>query len=191
LAIEYALKYQQHLKGLVISNMMVSGPAYNEYATEVLMPEMDPTVLAQIKSMEASGNYEDPRYMEILIQHHYVHHILRMPHDQWPDPVNRAFKHLNPKVYVPMQGPSELGLSGKLANWDRTSDLENIAVPSLVIGARYDTMDPSHMEMMARRMQKGRYLFCPDGSHLALYDDQQAYFDGLIQFIRDVDAGRA
>ena len=38
LAIEYALKYQQNLKGLVISNMMASIPAYNEYATRVLMP---------------------------------------------------------------------------------------------------------------------------------------------------------
>ena len=32
LAIEYALKYQQHLKGLIISNMMASIPAYNDYA---------------------------------------------------------------------------------------------------------------------------------------------------------------
>ena len=59
-------------------------------------------------------------------------HILRMPADQWPDPVNRAFKHLNPKVYVPMQGPSELGASGKLANWDRTADLKKITVPTLI-----------------------------------------------------------
>ena len=34
LAIEYALKYQQHLKGLIISNMMASIPAYNEYAND-------------------------------------------------------------------------------------------------------------------------------------------------------------
>src|SRR5215510_3720147 len=40
LAMEYALKYQQNLKGLVISNMMASVPAYNDYATKVLMPAM-------------------------------------------------------------------------------------------------------------------------------------------------------
>ena len=44
LAIEYALKYQQHLKGLIISNMMASIPAYNEYARDVLMPAMDQAV---------------------------------------------------------------------------------------------------------------------------------------------------
>lgn len=190
LAIEYALKYPQHLKGLVISNMMASIPAYNEYASTVLMPAMDQAALAEIKRLEASGQTDDPRYMELLIPHHYEQHLLRMPADQWPDPLSRAFEHLNPAIYVLMQGPSELGASGKLANWDRTADLGRIAVPTLVIGARYDTMDPAHMEMMAGRVQKGRYLFCPNGSHMAMYDDQRVYVNGVIQFVRDVDRGR-
>ena len=190
LAIEYALKYQQNLRGLIISNMMASIPAYNEYAKKVLMPSMDPAALAEIKRYEAAEEYENPRYMELLIEHHYVNHVLRMPREEWPDPLNRAFKHLNPAVYVPMQGPSELGASGKLVDWDRTADLGKIAVPTLVIGARYDTMNPEHMERMAGEVQKGRYLYCPNGSHLALYDDQEVYFQGLIQFIRDVDARR-
>jgi proline iminopeptidase len=190
LAIEYALKYQQHLKALIVSNMMASIPAYNEYTAKVLMPAMDQGALAEIKRLEDAGDYENPHYMELLIEHHYVRHVLRMPHDQWPDPVNRAFKHLNPKVYIPLQGPSELGASGKLADWDRTADVGRISVPTLVVGARYDTMDPAHMEWMASQFGKGRYLFCPNGSHLALYDDQEVYFRGLTEFVRDVDEGR-
>ena len=128
--------------------------------------------------------------MELLLEHHYVQHILRMPPAEWPDPVNRAFAHINQNVYVPMQGQSELGASGKLLQWDRTKDLGKITVPTLVIGARYDTMDPKHMEWMAGAVKKGRYLYCPNGSHMALYDDQKTFFDGLIQFLQDVDAGR-
>jgi proline iminopeptidase len=190
LAMEYALKYSGKLKGLVISNMMASIPAYNRYAEDVLMPMMDQDVLAEIRAYEAAEDYENPRYMELLMEHHYVHHILRMPPEEWPDPLLRAFNHLNTSVYIPMQGPSELGASGALAEWDRTEDLGGIEVPTLVIGARYDTMDPEHMEWMAGELKKGRYLYCPDGSHLALYDDQKVYFTGLIEFIRDVDAGR-
>jgi proline iminopeptidase len=189
LALEYALKYQQHVKGLIISNMMASIPAYNDYARTVLMPAMDQTALAQIKQLEAAGKTEEPRYMELLMPHHYEQHLLRMPAAEWPDPVNRAFKHLNRAIYVPMQGPSELGASGALVDWDRTSDLGKVAVPTLVIGARHDTMDPAHMEMVARRVQKGRYLFCPNGSHMAMYDDQKVYVEGVVQFVRDVDAG--
>jgi proline iminopeptidase len=188
LAIEYALKYQQHLKGLIVSNMMASFPAYNEYAETVLMPDMDQTVLAEIKAFEDAGDYGNSRYMELLMEHHYVDHILRMPVAEWPDPVNRAFNHINADVYIPMQGPSELGASGKLAEWDRTADLNKISIPTLVIGAQYDTMDPAHMEWMAGAVQNGRYLYCPNGSHFAMYDDQVTYFEGLINFVRDVDS---
>jgi proline iminopeptidase len=190
LAIEYALKYQQHLKGLIISNMMASIPLYNQYAEEVLMPGMDQEVLATIKAYEAARDYSNPHYNELLVEHHYIYHVIRMPADEWPDPVNRTFNHINEAVYIPMQGPSELGASGKLLDWDRTADLSKITVPTLVIGARYDTMDPKHMEWMAGQLPRGRYHFCPDGSHLANFDDQEIYMEGLINFIEDVDEGR-
>ncbi len=190
LAMEYALKYQQHLKGLIISNMMASIPAYNAYAKSTLMPAMDPAVLAEVRALEAAQDYANPRYMELLIPNHYQQHVLRMPPEQWPDPVLRAFKHVNNDVYIPMQGPSELGASGKLALWDRSADLPNITVPTLTIGGTYDTMDPKYMEWMSTQVQRGRFLLCPTGSHLAMYDDQVTYFGGVIQFLRDVDAGR-
>ena len=187
LAIEYALRFQQHLRGLVISNMMASIPEYNRYAQNVLMPTMDSAVLAQIKELEEARDYENPRYMELLMRHHYVHHVLRRPVGEWPDSADRALKHTNPKVYIPMQGPSELGASGKLVEWDRTADLHRLTVPTMTIGARHDTMDPKHMEAMAGAVQKGRYLYLPDGSHMSMFDDQERYFAGLIEFLRDTD----
>jgi proline iminopeptidase len=191
LAIEYALRHGRHLRGLVISNMMASIPAYNDYARRVLMPAMDQTALAEIQRLEAAQAYTEPRYMELLMAHHYVYHVLRRPLGQWPDPVERTFAHLNPRVYIPMQGPSELGASGKLVDWDRFADLAGIGVPTLTIGAQHDTMDPAYMQSMARRLPRGRYLHCPDGSHMAMFDDAQRYFEGLIGFLHDVDQGRA
>jgi proline iminopeptidase len=185
LGIEYALHYQQHLKALVISNMMSSCPAYNAYAHEVLMPAMDQDALAEIKGYEARGETGDPRYEALLMEHHYVHHVLRRPHAEWPEPVVRGFAHINPEIYVPMQGPSELGMSGSLLDWDRFDDLSRITVPTLVIGATYDTMDPAHMRAMADRLPNGRYLECPNGSHLAMYDDTEVYMRGLIDFLKD------
>jgi proline iminopeptidase len=186
LAIEYALKYQRHLKGLVISNMMASIPAYNRYAEDVLMPAMDQTALAEIKRLESTGQTSDPAYMDLLMEHHYIHHVLRMPFDEWPDPMVRLFKHINESVYVSMQGPSELGASGKLVNWDRTGDLPRLDLPALVMGAEHDTMDPAHLRWMAETLPQGRYWHCPDGSHCALYDDQVVYMQGLIEFLTSV-----
>ena len=78
LAIEYSLHHQQHLRGLVISSMISSVPAYNDYAEQVLMPQMDQAVLAEIKAFEARGETDNPKYMELLMEHHYVHHVLRL-----------------------------------------------------------------------------------------------------------------
>jgi proline iminopeptidase len=184
LAIEYALKYQQHLKGVIISNMMSNIAAYNAYARDVLMPPMDQTALAEIQAMEVSGDTDNPRYEELLMAQHYVHHVLRLPEDQWPEPVVRSFSHINKSIYVPMQGPSELGASGLLLDWDRTPDLSQITVPALVIGAQYDTMDPSYLRHMASLLGAGEYWHCPEGSHMAMYDDQETYFEGLTSFLR-------
>jgi proline iminopeptidase len=186
LAMEYALHHQAHLKGLIVSNMMSSCPAYNTYAHEVLMPTMDQGALAEIKGFEARAETGDPRYGELLMEHHYVDHVLRMPAGEWPESVTRSFADINPQIYVSMQGPSELGLSGKLSDWDRTDDLGRIEVPTLVIGARHDTMDPAFMRMMAGRFPNGRYLECPKGSHLAMWDDTETYFGGLIEFLQDI-----
>jgi len=192
LATEYALAHQQHLKGLIISNMVSDVHAYNRYAQEVLGPQMDPEVFSEIQRLEAEQDYENPRYEELLMQHHYTEHVLRMPLDEWPDSIMRTFKHLNKDLYVHMQGHSEFGMTpnATLGNWNRSADLPRIEVPTLTIGAAHDTMDPEHMQWMARQVKRGRYLHCPNGSHLCQYDDPDHFFPGLVAFLRDVDADR-
>jgi proline iminopeptidase len=190
LAVEYALAHQEHLKGLVISNMMSSIPAYNTYAERVLMPAMDQDVLAEIKRLEADGETNDPAYEELLMEHHYVHHVLRRPAEEWPAEVVSSFAHTNHDIYVPLQGPSELGASGKLLHWDRGGELPRISVPALVIGAQHDTMDADHLRWMADQLPQGRYLHCAEGSHLAMIDDHDVYVAGLLDFLRDLEADR-
>jgi proline iminopeptidase len=188
LATEYALKYPQHLKGLIISNMMMSIPDYNRYASEVLAKEMDPAVVAEIKAIEARGEYDSPRYMELLLPNFYAKHICRLP--VWPAAVERSFSRINKQIYVSMQGPSEFGASGLLEKWDRKADLPKLAMPTLVIGASHDTMDPEHMRWMSTQVQHGSFLLCPQGSHMAMWDDQATYVNGLLKFLRAVDAGQ-
>jgi len=188
LAIEYALRHQQHLKGLVISNMMASVPDYCAYARDVLAPQLPPEVYREVRAIEDAADFANPRYMELLMEHYYPVHVLRMPPEQWPEPVLRTFAHLNEAVYVPMQGQSEFGVTAgaRLAHWDRKADLHRITVPTLTLGATHDTMDPGHMEWMARQFPNGTAHRCPNGSHLSLYDDQEDYFNALTGFIRRI-----
>ncbi|HMK03331.1 MAG TPA: proline iminopeptidase-family hydrolase [Ferruginibacter sp.] len=189
LALQYALKYQDNLKGLIISNMMSSCPDYGKYAQEVLAPQFDQKILDTIRQIEKQGDFANPKYMELLMPHFYTKHILRFPVEQWPEPVNRSFSKMNQSLYVTMQGPSEFGIGGNLVNWDVKAELPKIKIPTLSIGAQHDTMDPEHMKWMSTQVKNGRYLYCENGSHMSLYDDQENYFPGLIKFIKDVDNG--
>ncbi|MBB4802340.1 proline iminopeptidase [Flavobacterium nitrogenifigens] len=185
LASQYALKYQQHLKGLIISNMMMSAIAYDKYADDVLAKQMDPKVLAKIREIEKNKDFENPEYMKLLLPNFYSKHILRLDPNLWPEPVNRSFGKINQSLYVTMQGPSEFGLSGKLEKWDITKELPKLTIPVLSIGAKYDTMDPEHMKWIASQVKNGTYLYCEKGSHMSMYDDQETYMNGLIKFLKD------
>jgi proline iminopeptidase len=191
LAMEYARKYQNNLKGLIISNMVPSIPDYMKYADEVLAPQLPPDVLKEVRELEANEDYGNPRYMELVSEYFYTEHVLHKPLDEWPEPINRCFKHLNPEVYVYMQGPSEFGVRGdaKLKNWEFKEHLKEIKVPTLTIGGQYDTMDPEVMKWMASEVQNGRYLHCPNSGHLSQFDDQEIYVNGVIKFLKDVDGG--
>lgn len=190
LAMDYAVKYQNNLKGLIISNMMSSAPDYGKYAEDVLSKQFKPEVLKEIREIEAKKDFSNPRYMELLMPNFYAEHICRIPLQDWPEPVNRSFAKINQSLYVTMQGPSEFGLSGKLEKWDRSQDLTKISTPTFVIGAKHDTMDPKHMEWMSTQFQNGSYLYCPNGSHMSMYDDQETYMSGLIKFLKGVDEGQ-
>lgn len=185
-AIEYALKYQSHLKGLIISDMMCSASEYDKYADDVLSNTMPVAVLDSIRLIEKNNDYSNPRYMELLMPHYYAQHICRIPVDEWPEPIQRSFSKINSAFYVTMQGPSEFGISGKLENWERKDAMKNITVATLSIGAKYDTMDPAHMEWISKEVKNGSFLFCENGSHMCFYDDQGNYFKGLISWIGKV-----
>ena len=187
LAMQYALKYQQHLKGLIISNMMSSCPDYGKYAEEVLSKQFDPKILDTIRQIEAKKDFSNPRYMELLMPNFYAKHICRIPLDKWPEPITRSFAKMNQSLYVTMQGPSEFGISGKLLLWDVKAELPKLTIATLTIGGAFDTMDPEHMKWMSTQVKNGRYLHCPNGSHMSMYDDQQVYMMGLVQFLQDVD----
>jgi proline iminopeptidase len=185
LGMEYALKYQQNMKSLIICNMMASIPAYEKY-NAVLRSQMRKSLVDSLQAYETLGKFKDSTYQRLVIDEYYTQHLCRLP--QLPDPVERTFKHVNEEIYVMMQGPSEFKVGGRLLTWDRTKDLNKITVPTLTVGAKFDTMDPEHMKWMSTQVKNGRYLYCPNGSHLSMWDDQKTFMDGVIKFITDVDA---
>jgi proline iminopeptidase len=182
LAMEYATKYQQHLKGLVISNMTASIPSYVKHLNE-LRSRFPAGIIAKMEKYEKAGDYQAPEYQEIMMNVLYAEHICRTK--PWPDPLQRTFKHFNAQIYNTMQGPNEFVVTGNFKDWSVWDRLNTIQVPTLVIGAKHDTMSIEDKKRMDLLIPNSRLLIC-EGSHLSMYDDQQNYFNGLIKFLKEV-----
>jgi proline iminopeptidase len=182
-AIEYALKYQQHLRGLVISNMAASIDSYLMHVAS-WQSALAPASRARLDELGVRQEYDSPDYQRILVQELYPQMICRT--HPWPEPVTRAFRHLNEKIYVQMQGKSELVVTGNLKGWDSWKRLHQIKTKTLTIGARYDEMDPEDMKKMAGLLAAGTYAYLENGSHLCMWDDQAGYFRQLLAFLRTV-----
>jgi proline iminopeptidase len=185
LAIEYALAYPQHLSGLVISNMTASFPSYVEHVNQ-LRSQVPPDARSEMRKFEERGAYAAPAYEELLMEHLYAKHLCRLA--PWPEPVMRSFLNLNFQIYNTMQGPSEFVVTGNLKDWDRWSDLQRISTPTLLLVGRYDTTAVEDIERMAALLPSARMVVCERGSHLAMYDDQEAYFGALVPSL--LQAGR-
>jgi proline iminopeptidase len=183
LAMEYALKYQQNLKGLIVSNMTADFDKYEAYNNK-LRAELPKDVLDTLSFYESKEQFQNPLYLDLMYKAFYKKHICRL--EPWPEPVERSFSHFNQVVYEYMQGPSEFVPGGILKGWSVWERLKELTVPTLMIGAKYDSMNPAEMEEMSHLVQNGSYLYCANGSHLCQWDDQQTYMTGVISWIQGV-----
>jgi proline iminopeptidase len=68
--------------------------------------------------------------------------------------------------------------------------LKDIRIPTFLIGGRFDLARPEDFQKMGALITRSRVVICENGSHLAMYDDQETYFRELIRFIKDVEAER-
>jgi proline iminopeptidase len=180
LSIEYALHYQKNLRGLVISNMTAGIQAYLRRINDIKM-KLPASKLSRLDELEAAGDYDNPDYERIMMEDLYPEAICRIK--PWPESVTRAFRLANLKIYNHMQGKSEFVVTGTFKDWERWDRLPEITVRTLTLGAQYDSMDPADLVKMAELMPNAISAICPNGSHLAMWDDQAIYFEHLLAFL--------
>lgn len=183
-ALEYAAsQYGHHLKAVIDSNMVDSYQDYAKYINQY-RETMNTENVKYMKEIERKEDYNDEHYGELL-QKLYERCICRIK--PWPDAVQRTFDHLNKQVYVTLQGPTEFNITGLCKNWSIRDRLKKITVPTLVLGAKYDSMNPEDIKKTAERLPKGEAYICPNGSHFSIFDDQKNYFNAINKFIEKVE----
>lgn len=185
LTIEYALKHQQdgHLKAVVISNMVASIDSFLVCAGK-WKKTLSPETLKVVEKIEAEEDWENPEYERVMMEELYPRMLCRVL--PWPEPLSRSMRLANLKIYHQMQGHSEFVVTGNMKGWDSWDRLHKITTKALVLGAQNDEMDPEDCKKMAELMPNGEVAICPKGSHMAFWDDQEAYFEHLLKFLHSL-----
>jgi proline iminopeptidase len=181
LAMEYTARYPERVSALVLSNMTASIASLTEYSEQLIKKLLSPSELDTITRTRAKGDFEDAAYQKVVAKV-YSHTLCRL--DPWPEPILRSERLMNNEIYTTMCGPDDLNVVGNLKNWDFWDRLHQISAPTLLLGGQYDEMAPEQLKRMSTMIPHSKLVICPDAGHFSMYDNQPAYFDALISFMR-------
>ncbi|GEP22944.1 proline iminopeptidase-family hydrolase [Lentilactobacillus diolivorans] len=184
LAQEYALKYGQHLKGVIIMSMIDNIAEYTVHINQLRDQTFSPFEVAYMKTVEHDERFDDPKYQELVAKLYklYVNrHPERMP--------RHLVETMATPVYNHFQGNNEFVMVGTLNGWDRRADIHNITNPTLLTFGDHDTMPLATAKRMNEEIPSSRLVLTPDGGHCHSVDNPKAFFKTLGGFIEDVETG--
>ena len=189
LGIEYAMRYQENLASLVLSNTCADIPHLREQLKLVRARSLGKEALELMSACEAKGDFEHKGYQAAVALLDSLH---RMRLGYLPEPIKRTRDMYNRAIYEHVQGPNEYHYIGTIKDWNRMPDLPKIKVPSLVLGGAHDMMTPACAERMQQALPNSILHVFPNGSHTPFYDEFSAYINVLLGFLdKQTETGEA
>ena len=182
LAIEYMARGTRGVERLVLASTSASIPEFMAGARGLIeeLPEPHRTVLIELGAKE---QYEHPDYLA-AVDVFYHRHLCRS--DPWPEALLRSSEQMDGnQVYLTMNGPTEFDVIGRLREWDRTTDLGRIDVPTLVTCGRYDEITPSCSETITRGIPDARMHVFEHSAHCAHLEEPDDYARIVEAFLRE------
>jgi len=193
LAEAYALKYQQHLRHLILNSTFASTSEMNA----VLAREkaaMPPDKLARLNELDAAGLYgkgapwEHGRYpaeYETLAWGWgYFPFLYGARPDANYEPASNA--PTNWELYREMWGSDgEFVIDGNLKSVEWVGRLHTIHVPTLIVVGDHDECDPSLSKEMHEKIAGSQLVILPNSGHMNFIDQPQmwqAAVNGFLSF---------
>jgi proline iminopeptidase len=180
LALQYTLDRRPELASLVLSS---SPPSVERWITDCagLRAELGAPVREVLDSHEAAGYFGCPEYQWAVTQFYRRHVCRQVP---WPDCLERTFAGMGGDVYLTMWGQSEFGpVTGRLRNWDVTARLDEIDMPTLVTGGRYDEARPEHLGVLSEGISGAELVIFENSSHMAFIEERTRYMQVVDDFL--------
>jgi proline-specific peptidase len=183
LGVEYYRAHPTHVASLTFGSAVFDVPAYAGHARELLKTLPDSSQRA-IAEAEATGQFESPAY-QAAISEFYGRYLWRHPVQA---DLDSTFATVNQAIYMYMQGPSEFTITGTFKDYNVTSFLPQITVPTLFAVGEFDEVGPELVKSFADRVPGARYVVMPGAAHITTWDAADAMNTAVRSFLRSADS---
>lgn len=184
LAMEYALTQPPGLMSIILADTGASMPLWMAEGRR-LVTELPIDVQQVIQKHETDGTTDSPEYHDAcrVFSRRYLGGRI----DPRPDCLKRMAGKPGDEVYRLMWGPSEWYLTGTLKDWDVTSRLGEIHLPTLVIGGRHDEATPAITEAVHRGIPGSEWVIFENSGHFPHIEETEQYLQIIEQFLGRVE----
>lgn len=183
LAMEYALTQPDGILSLTLASSPANIPLWIT-ETKRLREELPPEVQDTLLLHEADVTTDDLAYSETMM-FFYHRHVCRL--SPWPEFVKRGVEKKGKQVYETMLGPSETYVIGRLKNWDITSRLGFIRIPSLLTSGRYDEFTPTQAAVVRDSIPDCTWVLFEKSSHMPHAEETEHYLEVLNDFLTQIE----
>ena len=184
LAMQYLLDYKPaSVVALLMAGSPASMPRWVKGCQE-LLAELPAEVREVIESHEAQGFTACPEYLAAVAVF-YQRHLCRLR--PWPTGLERTFGEMSQVVYETMNGPSEFTVTGRIRDWDIFDRLEEITVPALVMGGRYDEIREDQLLDIHAGIAGSELVIFEHSGHTPFHDERELFMSTVNEFLDRVE----
>lgn len=183
LALEYYLKYPDHVKAMILASPALSVSRWTRDANELISTLPD-SIQTDIRTNVEMNTFDTPEY-EQAINVFYQNFVARkLP---WDANMDSTFAGANLNVYNYMWGPSEFTATGTLLNYERTDKLPEIKIPTLYVCGEFDEALPSTVKYFQSLTPGSKMAVIEDAAHITMHDNPDKNNLVIDNFLKEIE----
>jgi len=182
-AAEYAMRQPKGLVGLVLASPLISTARWIADNT-AYRHQLPPEVQKVLDRHEAAGTIDSQEYQDAVMVF-YKRHLTRM--EPWPEEMNKTFEVFSVSLYNYMWGNTEFNCSGTLKDYDSTSRLKQIQVPTFYTCGEFDECTPAASRFFSSLTPGSQVTVIPNASHTAFLEKPEEYRATVKAFFSRVE----
>lgn len=183
LAAAYYLSNPEGVRSIIFSSPCLSAPIWAK-DQERNRKKLPIDVQKILKSCEENGTTDSEEYKEAtkVFGKHFVCRL-----DGMTDFFQQGAHYKNREVYNIMWGPSEFHVTGNLKNFDCTSQLKTIIVPTLFTCGKYDEATPESTKYFSELTPNSKFHVFEKSAHMGYMEEPDEYLHVIRGFFSNLD----